>query len=63
MAKISKSVSFKNATINLEDNTITEITKDYEKVYNLSEILDAWNGVKNISFSIKQDDEMPTNND
>lgn len=63
MAKISKSVSFKNATINLEDNTITEITKDYEKVYNLSEILDAWNGVENISFSIKQDDEMPTNND
>lgn len=63
MAKISKSVSFKNATINLDDNTITEITKDYEKIYDLSEVLGAWNGVENISFSIKQDDEMPTSND
>ena len=60
MAKISKSVSFKNAVINVDEDTIIELTKDDEKIYRLSDILHSWDGVENISFSIKQDNEMPT---
>lgn len=60
MAKISKSVSFKNAVINVDEDTIIELTKDDEKLYRLSDILRSWDGVENISFSIKQDNEMPT---
>lgn len=60
MAKISKSVSFKNAVINVDEDTIIELTKDDEKIYRLSDILRSWDGVENISFSIKQDNEMPT---
>ena len=60
MAKISKSMSFKNAVINLEENTITEITKDYTKTYELRDVLETWNGIEGISISIKQEDELPS---
>lgn len=58
MAKISKSLSFKNCVIDINDGTITEYTKDGENVYNLKNILSEWNGVDGISFNLKQDDEL-----
>lgn len=61
MAKISKSVSFKNATISIssEEMTITEYTKDDSKTYNLEKILKEWNQVDGISLTIKQDNDIP----
>lgn len=58
MAKISKSLSFKNCVIDINDGTITEYTKDGENVYNLKNILSEWNGIDGISFNLKQDDEL-----
>ena len=43
MAKLSKSISLKNAEINVDDMTITEVTKDDEKTYSLKKILQDWN--------------------
>ena len=60
MAKVSKSMSFKNAVIDLENNTITEFTKDDTKVYGLRDVLKTRNGIEGISVSIKQEDEMPS---
>lgn len=54
------SVTFKNATINAQDGTITEFLKDDTKVYKLADIFKDWNGVDNITFSLKQIDELPT---
>lgn len=45
MAKLSKSISLKNAEINVDDMTITEVTKDDEKTYSLKKILQDWNGI------------------
>lgn len=59
MAKISKSTTFKNAVIDKDTMTITEITKDDEKTYSLTKLLEDWNGVDGISLTIKQDDEIP----
>ena len=63
MAKISKVTSFKNASINTEDMTITETSKDYIKVYNIKKLLDDWSGIEGISLTIRQDDEMPSDED
>ena len=60
MAKISKSVSFKNAEINFEDGTITETTKDEIKVYSIEKLLTEWSRIEGLSVTIKQDNEMPT---
>lgn len=53
-------MSFKNAVIDLENNTITEFTKDDTKVYGLRDVLKTWDGIEGISVSIKQEDEMPS---
>ncbi|MBL4950999.1 YonK family protein [Neobacillus sp. YIM B02564] len=39
MAKLYNSLNFKCAEISLDDNTITEITKDGEIVHNLSDVI------------------------
>lgn len=39
MAKASKSIAFKNATISKEDMTITEYTKDDSKTYSLEKVI------------------------
>lgn len=59
MAKLSKSISLKNAEINVDDMTITEVTKDDEKTYSLKKILHDWNGISGISLTIKQDNDIP----
>lgn len=57
--KRTKSISLKNATINLEDGTVTEYTKDETKTYNIRKILEDWNHVDGVSITIKQDNEVP----
>ena len=59
MAKISKSISLKNATITLGDMSITEVTKDNTRVYDLEKLLKEWDGIEGVSLTIKQDDEIP----
>ena len=56
--KRTKSISLKNATINLEDETVTEYTKDETKTYNIRKILEDWNHVDGVSITIKQDNEV-----
>lgn len=57
--KRTKSISLKNATINLEDETVTEYTKDETRTYNIRKILKDWNHVDGVSITIKQDNEVP----
>ncbi|MBC5688200.1 YonK family protein [Mediterraneibacter sp. NSJ-55] len=59
MAKFTKSTTFKNAVIDLDEETITEFTKDDTRVYSLKKLLKDWDGVEGISITIKQDDEIP----
>lgn len=59
MAKASKSITFKNATINKEDMTITEYTKDDSKTYSLEKVIADWDQIEGISLTIKQDDDVP----
>lgn len=56
--KKSQSCSFKNATINAEEMTITEYTKDDQYVFDLSEILKTWNQIDGITITIKKDEEV-----
>lgn len=64
MAKLTSSVAFKNATINLDEGTITEYLKDDNtKEYQLKDILTNWNHIDGISFSIKRDCELPTHDE
>lgn len=60
MATSKNQVSFKNATITLEDGKyiITEVKKDTMKVYNLSDQLSAFEGIENLTLSISCDKEI-----
>lgn len=59
MAKKTKSIAFKNATINIDDMTITEFTKEDTKVYDLKKVLQDWDNIDGISLTIKQDNDVP----
>ncbi len=63
MAKLTSSETFKNSTINTNDGTITEFLKDDTRVYKLSEILNQWNLIDNLSITIKQDKDLPAADD
>lgn len=58
MAKRKMSVSFKNATIDVCNMTITEITKDDMKVYSLKDILSQFSEIDSVSLSISTDEEI-----
>ena len=60
MAKLTSSESFKNATIDTNDGTITEYLKDDTRVYKLTDILSQWNLIDGLSITIKQDKDLPT---
>lgn len=62
MAKVSKSVLFKGAMIDLEEMKIYETTKDETLEYDLNSILQDWNGVEGISLSIKKDSDINPEN-
>lgn len=63
MAKLTSSETFKNATIDTNDGTITEYLKDDTRVYKLSEILSQWNLIDGLSITIKQDKDLPVTDD
>lgn len=50
--------TFKNATINVDDMTITEHTKDADYTFDLKKVLSAWDGIDGISLVIKQDTDI-----
>ena len=58
MAKFSKSISFKNAEIDYENDIITETLKDEIKTYKLSKILQEWDSLSGINITFKKDDEL-----
>lgn len=58
MAKINKSVIFKNAIIDMSERTITEMDKDYTKTYRLDDMLSDWDGIGGISFVIKMSEDI-----
>ena len=60
MAKTSKSIAFKNATINKKDGTITEYMKEEVNVYSIDKLLSDWDNVAGVSLTIKKDDEFPS---
>lgn len=60
MAKTTKATAFSKAVINTDDMTITEYIKDDTKVYSIEKLLSEWNGVEGISLTIKQDSEIPS---
>ena len=43
----------------IEDETVTEYTKDETRTYNIRKILKDWDQVDGVSITIKQDDEVP----
>lgn len=59
MAKKSKSISFKNATICIADGTITEYFRDESKTYSIEKLLKEWDGIDGISLSVKLDEDAP----
>lgn len=59
MAKKSKSISFKNATICVADGTITEYTRDDSKTYSIKHLLESWSGIDGVSITIKLDEDAP----
>lgn len=63
MAKSCKSEKYTKAIINLEDKTITEITKDNCIIYSLEELLKRWDGIENINISFSTDEEIPSINE
>lgn len=56
MAKRIDSVTVKGF-LSLEEDIITEVTKDEELVYSFSEILKGYDG-KNITISIKEEQQL-----
>lgn len=59
MAKQSMSLSFKNATIDVENDLITEIPKkDTTYFYKLSDIIKQWDKIEGISIKFDKDDEV-----
>ena len=57
MAKDIRTVSFKNAVIDIDDNTITEYMKDGEEIHSLKKLLEDWDGIENISLTIKKEND------
>jgi hypothetical protein len=56
MAKFDNSLSFKNAEISLEDNTIVEQLKEEEIVHTLSDVLALFKDKKvNVTFKEAKD--------
>lgn len=59
MAFIEKCEQYKNATIDLSDNTLTEYGRDDVRVYSIEEILKRWDGVPDIVLTIERRVDIP----
>ena len=55
---MNRSIVFSNATINKARMTIYEEQKDGIQSYSISKILDDWDGIPGITITIKQKDEL-----
>ena len=49
MAKLSKSMSFRRAKIDLENMILIEETKDNYEEFDLMEVLREWDGIDNLT--------------
>ena len=58
MAKRKKTISVKNAVLDLEKMTITEVTKEEEKEYSIAELLSVFEDDINIALNITVDNEI-----
>lgn len=54
MAKVTKSMTFKNATICLEDMTITEYEKDDVREYSIIDALRDWDMIDGLDISFRR---------
>ena len=63
MAKQSRSLVFRNATIDFVDKTITEYHKDATYVYSLEKILREWSNIDGLSISLKYDEDAEVGGD
>lgn len=59
MAKHSRSISYKNATICFADMSITEYSKDETKTFSLVKLLKDWDGIDGVSLTVKLDEDAP----
>lgn len=59
MAKSSMRDCYKNAIIDIDDMTLTEVDKEEERVYDLRKILEKWNKISGITITISKDCEIP----
>lgn len=50
---------YKNAAIDVDDMTLTEVTKEETRVYDLNKILKKWDKIEGISIIIAKDSEIP----
>ena len=60
LAKTSRSISFRNCEIDVENDIIMEVTKDEVRTYVLSKQLESWAGLTGVSITIKLDDDIPS---
>ena len=58
MAKETRGFKATNAMLDVENMKLIEYTKDGTNVYLLNKILQEWNGVDGISFSITLNQEV-----
>lgn len=58
MAKMQKGFSATNCMIDFEERKLVETTKDGDLIYDLDKILQNWNGVMGITFSIKLNQDI-----
>ena len=58
MAKIDKTVTFKNATLNMNDMTLTEVGRDELIVHNLTEVLNMFDNVEGLNVTFKANDKF-----
>lgn len=60
MAKIQKSMTFTNAVIDIDNDSIIECSKDGDPIgtYSLTSALKSWDGVYGVAISIRQSNDM-----
>jgi len=60
LAKENITQTFSNITIDTNDMTLTEYKKDVTNVYKILDVLKQWEGIKDVTLTIKRDSEVPT---
>ncbi len=50
---------YSNATIDMDDGTVTEFHENSVNTYNIYEILNRWAGVSNITLTIERQTSLP----